>query len=89
MKLRSNMIALRPYPRSISMNTNDITVTLTESQHELLNDVLLNAIEAYHLISPWDMGLHDIPMENPIVQRYTMLENMKEMFYALWSDRFE
>lgn len=71
------------------MNTGDITVTITESQHELLNDVLMHAIEAYQVVSPYDMGLHDLPIENEIVQRYTLLENMKEMFYTLWSDRFE
>jgi len=75
--------------QQITMNTNDITVTLTEAQHELINDVLLNAIEAYHLVSPWDMGMRELPMENEIIQRYTMLENMKEMFSLLWADRFE
>jgi hypothetical protein len=71
------------------MNTGDITVTITESQHELLNDVLMHAIEAYQIVSPYDTGLYDLPIENEIVQRYTLLENMKEMFYTLWSDRFE
>lgn len=70
------------------MNTGDITVTITESQHELLNDVLMHAIEAYQVVSPYDTGLYDLPIENEIVQRYTLLENMKEMFYTLWSDRF-
>jgi hypothetical protein len=71
------------------MNTGDITVTLTEAQHELINDVLMNAIEAYHLVSPHDMGLHGLPIDNDIIQRYTMLENLKEMFVLLWANRFE
>jgi len=71
------------------MNTNDITVTLTECQHEMLNDVLMNAIEAYHLVSPHDMGMHELPIDNPIIQRYTTLENLKELFYELWRDRWE
>lgn len=72
-----------------AMSEGDITVTLTEAQHELINDVLVNAIEAYHLVSPYDMGLHELPIDSEIVQRYSMLENMKETFYTLWSDRFK
>ncbi len=71
------------------MNENDITITLTESQHELLNEVLNHALEAVQLVAPYDDGMGDLPLDNPIIQRYDMLENMKEMFYTLWSDRFE
>lgn len=71
------------------MNSNDITVTITEQQHEMLNDVLMNALEAYHLVSPYDMGFRDLPPDHEIVQRYTTLENLREMFIKLWSDRFE
>ena len=70
------------------MNENDITITLTESQHELLNEVLNHAIEAINLASPYGDGMWDLPLDNAIVQRYTMLENMKEMFFELWRDRF-
>ena len=70
------------------MNENDIRITLTESQHELLNEVLNHAIEAINLASPYGDGMWDLPLDNPIVQRYTMLENMKEMFFELWRDRF-
>jgi hypothetical protein len=70
------------------MNENDITITLTESQHELLNEVLNHAVDAINLASPYGDGMWDLPLDNPIVQRYTMLENMKEMFFELWRDRF-
>lgn len=70
------------------MNENDITITLTESQHELLNEVLIHAVDAINLASPYGDGMWDLPLDNPIVQRYTMLENMKEMFFELWRDRF-
>jgi hypothetical protein len=71
------------------MCEGNITVTLTESQHELINDVLMNALDAYHLVFPYDDGILDLPIESATVQRYTMLENMKEMFFALWRERFE
>jgi len=70
------------------MNEGNITVTLTESQHELLNEILCHTMEAFQLVSPYDDGMWDLPLDNPIIQRYTMVENMKEMFYELWSDRF-
>lgn len=71
------------------MDTQDITITLTEAQHELLIDVLLHASEAYQLVSPYDSGMWDLPLDNPIVQRYTMLENLREMMNDLWKTRFE
>lgn len=70
------------------MNENDITVTLTESQHELLNEILCHAMDAIQLVAPYDDGLWDLPLDNPIVQRYSMIENMREMFFELWRDRF-
>lgn len=70
------------------MNTSDITITLTEAQHELLNDVLLHAVEAYQVVAPYDDGIHDLPLDNPIVQRYTLLENLRELFIELQKDRF-
>lgn len=71
------------------MNENDITISLTESQHELLNEILCHAMDAFNLAAPYNDGMFDLPLDNPIVQRYTMLENMREMFQQLWSDRFE
>lgn len=70
------------------MNTNDITITLTESQHELLIDVLSNAREAMDFAMPFD-GMYALPLENSSVQKRTMLDNMQEMMYQLWTDRFE
>lgn len=71
------------------MNENDIKVTLTESQHEFLNEILCNASEAFQLVAPYNDGISELPLDNSIIQRYTMLENMKEMFQELWVDRFE
>ena len=71
-----------------TMNTNDITITLTESQHELLNDVLLHAVEAYQLGAPYDSGRYDLPMDNEIIQRYTMLQNLRGMMIELQKDRW-
>lgn len=71
------------------MNEGNITITITESQHELLNEVLNHAMEAMNLIMPYGDGFYDLPDDSPIVQRCDMIENMREMLYELWSDRFE
>jgi hypothetical protein len=34
-------------------------------------------------------GIWDLPLDNPIIQRYTLIENLKERFNILWADRFE
>lgn len=71
------------------MNNSDITITLSESQHELLNDIILHALESYQLVSPYDDGMWDLPINNSILQRYTMIQNLREMFNEMWADRFD
>jgi hypothetical protein len=71
------------------METGNITVTLTESQHELICDMLMQSVEAFQFVSPYDSGMYNLPLDSPIVQRYTMVENLREMFQFLWADRFE
>jgi hypothetical protein len=70
------------------MNEGNITVTLTESQHELINDMIMSTLEAFNVMSPWGDGMEDLPFENAILQRYDMVENLKSLFDTLWADRF-
>lgn len=70
------------------MNEGNITITLTESQHELLNDLLIHACESAQLLMPYGFGVYDLPPDNEIVQRLTMIENLREMLLELWSDRW-
>lgn len=69
------------------MNTGNIKITLTESQHELILDMLVQAADSMNFCVPFD-ALCDLEMDNPILQRYTLIENLREMFGAIWSDRF-
>ena len=71
------------------MDTNDITVRLTEVEHELLVELLVHALESYQLVSPYDSGLHDLPLDNPIIQRYDTIENLRARFVELWQDRWD
>lgn len=70
------------------MNEGNITVTLTESQHELIVDLLNHAMDATNLIMPYGAGSYDLSLDNEIMQRYTMIENLREIFLELWSDRW-
>jgi hypothetical protein len=83
------MISLAsPSKKTSCMNEGDIVVSLTESQHEIINDILMNALEGFQLVAPYDAGLFDLPLDNELIQRYTIIQNLKEMFFELWSDRF-
>jgi hypothetical protein len=64
----------------------DIQVPLTFGEHELMNEVLMQASTAFDFACPY--GMFDLPIDSEIVQRYTMLENLRERFNTLWSDRF-
>ena len=70
------------------METGDITVTLTESQHEMLLDIIMNSLDAFQLVAPYDDGMHELPLDNAIVQRYDTLDTLRQTFVTLWSDRF-
>ena len=64
----------------------DIEVPLTYTEHELINEVLMQASTAFEFALPY--GIYELPIDSEIVQRYTMLENLRERFNTLWSDRF-
>ena len=71
------------------INQNDIQVTLTFTEHEMINDVLMQASNMMDFACVNFHSYHDLPMENEIIQRYTMIENLRERFNEIWSDRFE
>lgn len=71
------------------MQLGDITITLTESQHEVLMDSLMHSLDSFQLVAPYDDGIDDLPLDNPVVQRYTLIQNLREMLGELWTDRFD
>lgn len=89
------MISFPNMNSNIVMDTNDdshmvkgdILVPLTMAEHELMNDIILHAVEAANFAIPYCLA--DLPLDNEIVQRYTMLENLRERFVYLWADRFQ
>lgn len=71
------------------METGDITVTLTESQHEMIVEILTNAQEAFNFVIPSSESFASLAPDNEIVQRQCTLDTLRELFFSLWIDRFE
>ena len=66
----------------------DLIVNLTEAEHELLIDVLTMSIGNFDELVDF-CALYDLPMDNPIVQKITMMENLKERLNFMWCERFD
>jgi hypothetical protein len=89
------MISLPNMNSNIAIDTDidshiekgDIVVPFTLAEHELMNDIIMNAVNAADFAIPY--CLSDLPFDNEIVQRYTMLDNLRERFVYLWADRFQ
>jgi len=62
-----------------------ITMEFTADEHDLLNSILNHAVDGMDLAIPY---IYDLPEDSESLQRYEMLERMKNRSYSLWSQRF-
>ena len=69
----------------MTYDTTPITMEFTADEHDLLNNILVHALDGIHLAIPC---IYDLPEDSEIRQRYDMLEHMKNNSYKLWSQRF-
>jgi hypothetical protein len=65
----------------------DVNVAFTFGEHELMCELLCQASNMLDFASPW-RGMFDLPIDSEFVQRYTMVENLRERFNISWQDRF-
>lgn len=72
---------------TVPYDQQDLIVNFTEAEHELLINVLSMAIGNFDELIDF-CALHELPMDNPIVQKITMMENLKERLNFMWSERF-
>ena len=70
------------------MEQGDITITLTMVEHEILREIIDHAKEVIQLIAPYGGGLHDLPLENEVVQRVSTVHNLSDRINTLWSYRY-
>jgi hypothetical protein len=68
------------------IDQNDVNVTLTYAEHELMCDILCQATNMMDFACPY--GIFDMPIDSELVQRYSMVENLRERFNTVWADRF-
>lgn len=68
------------------IDQRDVNVALTFAEHEMINDVLLQAVNMMEFACPY--GYFNLPMESELIQRFSMIENLRERFNTAWQDRF-
>ena len=62
-----------------------VTMEFTADEHDLLNNILVHAVDGMDLAIPC---IYDLPEDSESLKRYEMLEHMKNNSYKLWSQRF-
>ena len=62
-----------------------VTMEFTADEHDLLNSILVHALDGMDLAIPC---IYDLPEDSEILQRYQMLDRMRNRSYDLWSQRF-
>ena len=62
-----------------------VTMEFTADEHDLLNNILVHALDGMYLAIPC---IYDLPEDSESLKRYEMLERMKNQSYQLWSQRF-
>ena len=69
----------------MTYDTTPITMEFTADEHDLLNNILVHAVDGMDLAIPC---IFDLPEDSESLKRYEMLEHMKNNSYKLWSQRF-
>ena len=62
-----------------------VTMEFTADEHDLLNNILVHAVDGMYLAIPC---IYDLPEDSESLKRYEMLEHMKNHSYSLWAQRF-
>jgi hypothetical protein len=63
-----------------------ITMEFTADEHDLLNSILVHALDGMDLAIPC---IYDLPEDSDILRRYKMLDSMRNRSYDLWAKRFD
>ena len=71
----------------VPIDRNDLNITLTYVEHEMMCDILLQAVNMIEFACPYEY--FDLPMDNELIQRFSLIENLRERFNESWSDRFK
>ena len=67
-------------------DTTPITMEFDADEHDLLNSILVHALDGMDLAIPC---IYDLPEDSEILERYQMLDSMRNRSYDLWANRFQ
>jgi hypothetical protein len=67
-------------------DTTPVTMEFTADEHDLLNSILVHALDGMDLAIPC---IYDLGEDSEILQRYQMLDRIKNRSYDLWANRFQ
>jgi hypothetical protein len=67
-------------------DTTPVTMEFDADEHDLLNSILVHALDGMDLAIPC---IYDLPEDSEILERYQMLDKIRKRSYDLWSQRFE
>jgi hypothetical protein len=67
------------------IDRSDFDLKLTFADHELIRDLLCQSIEMMNFACDY---YFDKSIDDPFIQRYTLIENLRERVNEAWSDRF-
>ena len=66
-------------------DTTPVTMEFDADEHDLLNSILVHALDGMDLAIPC---IYDLGEEFEIRKRYKMLDRIKNRSYQLWAQRF-
>jgi hypothetical protein len=66
-------------------DTTPVTMEFDADEHDLLNSILVHALDGMDLAIPC---IYDLPEDSEILERYQMLDKIRQRSYDLWSQRF-
>jgi hypothetical protein len=67
------------------MNQEDITVTLTATEHELVNEALLQLQNCFDVVYTYTEAYGNVEMRD----RMNEIDILRTKFAELWGDRFD
>jgi hypothetical protein len=70
----------------MNYDESPITMEFTVEEHDLLNSILVHALDGMDLAIPC---IYDLSEDSEILQRYQMLDKMRQRSYDLWAKRFD
>ncbi len=77
--------SLHHYSGTYKMNQENVTVTLTATEHELVNEALLQLQNCFDVVYSYTEAYENVEMRDKMNE----VNNLRTKFVELWADRFD